>query len=111
MVAKAEDRSSKCRSNPGLTHHRLGATMQRHCRTRTPGALYSVLKVPRSRPEHRCMLTLFCVATKKKGLAGWKAQLVTRPLFLRKGFCDARLDSWCTRTDCRVQGQKEGGQV
>ena len=37
------------------------------------------------------ILTEFCVATKRKGLAGWNRTLVTRPRFLRKGFCEAPL--------------------
>jgi len=31
---------------------------------------------------------------------GWKSTRTTRPLFLRKGFCVAFFDSWCTITAC-----------
>ena len=50
----------------------------------------------------------FCwVATKKKGLAGWKSTRTTRPRFLRNGFWLTPLLSWCTSTACE---REAGGQ-
>ena len=45
-------------------------------------------------------LTFWWVATKKKGLVGWKSTRTTRPRFLRNGFWVVPLLSWCTSTAC-----------
>ena len=44
-------------------------------------------------------LTVRWVATKKKGLVGWKATDWTRPLARLKGHCVLARDIWWSRTD------------
>ena len=81
---------------------------------RAPPCAFIASPRPRPRPAPRPgsppqALTFWCVATKKKGLEGWKSTRTTRPRFLRNGFWLAPRLSWCTSTACR--GGRQGGQA